>query len=138
MGMTSRTGALASELFKGETKALPNARTFVPCGWLRNNTLEHRSKRKVICFLLRGVSLSGQVVPFVIVSFRKGRNTLPPSPWAQKKLISVCFSLKSRCSSLVFGPLHSSSQVLGSLYHPPAGGGSRSDGTSDSSAINIT
>lgn len=94
MGIKPRAEALASELFKGERQSLAKC-SHVPCERLRNNTPECRSKRKVICFLLRGVSLSGQVIPFVIASFRKGRNTLPSSiPTGTEKVNQCLLFLK--------------------------------------------
>lgn len=137
MGIKSRAGTVASELFKGETQSLAKCSNG-PCGQLRNNTPECRSKRKVICFLLHGVSLSGQVIPFVIASFRKGRNILPPpSPWAQKKLISVCFSEPPGAAAWCLVHSTPAPRCL-ALYCPSAGGGSPSDGISDSSAMSIT
>lgn len=110
--MQSRAGALASELFKGELQSLAKC-SHVPCGGLRNNTLEYRSKRKVICLLFHGLSLSGQVIPFVIVSFGEGRNILPPTPMGTEKVSQCLLFPKTQVQRLVFGPLHSSSHLLG-------------------------
>lgn len=126
-GHKIQSWALASDVFKGATESIAKCLHFC-CGWLRNNTLESRSKRKVICFILGRMSFLGQVIPFVLVSFR--HFFFPPCgaevSWHLLPLVQ-----QQGVETLLSSLAHSTPTPGSSApYYPPAGGGPGSDGTS--------
>lgn len=129
-GHKIQSWALASDVFQGATETVAKCLHFC-CGRLRNNTLESRSKRKVIYFILGGMSFLGQVILFVMVSFRHFF-FLPCGAEVSRCLLpwSPCEAARSWNSSVQPGPLHSTA-TPGRLapYYSPAEGGPGYDGT---------